>query len=201
MTLVPTKLILWTGKKHSGKTTGAFKLVETVRNEGFTVAGLLALSLYDNDKLIGFDAFDLQSENRAPLARRRIETNPAMNCGAKYLAPRFTRGLRQSFADLLPDGIKLGNAALNPIATSSADLIIVDEFGPLELDSRGWRKNIDSLLASSNGVILLVVRQELINAVKQLYRAIPSREIMASEPTSFAQIIALLKNGRQGKLE
>jgi len=207
----PAKLILWTGEKHGGKTTGAFKLVEAVRNEGFTVAGLLAPSLYHNGRLIGFDAFDLQSENRAPLARSKIGTNPAMNCGAKYLAPRsfdlaqdkFTRGLRRSFADLLPDGIKLGIAALSPTATESADLVIVDEFGPLELDCRGWRKNVDSLLAFSNAVILLVVRQELIDAVKQLYRDVPSRELIAGGWNSVGQIITLLRNRRHrpGKMK
>jgi len=180
MTRIQTKLILWTGKKHSGKTSTAAELAETLRNEGFTVAGLLAPSLYHNGRLIGFDAFDLQSEKQAPLARRRIKENE-----------------RESFT-FIPDGLKLGRFALSSSATKSADLIIVDEFGPLELDCRGWRKNVDLLLASSNAVILLVVRKALTETVKQLYRGIPTKVVVATGRDSIGQVVTLLKF-RRGK--
>ncbi|MFB0524886.1 MAG: nucleoside-triphosphatase, partial [Phycisphaerae bacterium] len=190
MTQIRPNLILWTGKKHSGKTTNADELAKIARSKGFTVAGLLALSLYRDGRLIGFDAFDLQSESRASLARRNTresETQP------------FT---------FIADGLKLGSVALSPIATESADLIIVDEFGPLELDGHGWRKNVDSLLAwdpaprepSSDALIVLVVRQELTDAVKQLYKDIPHREVIATERDSIRQVITILKN-RQHKVE
>ena len=193
MTQTQPKLILWTGKKHSGKTTNADELAKIARSKGFTVAGLLALSLYRDGRLIGFDAFDLQSENRAPLSRYNINDNeqkqrPRQEFRTKYLAPQFIAGL------------KLGDIALSPIATKSSALIIVDEFGPLELDNRGWRTNIDSLLASSDALIVLVVRQELIDAVKQLYKDIPHREVIATERDSIRQVITLLKN-RQHKVD
>jgi len=179
MTQIPTKLILWTGEKHSGKTLSAAELARTIHNEGFTVAGLLALSLYDDGKLVGFDAFDLQSEKIAPLARRNTRESES-----------------QPFA-FIADGLKLGRSALSLAATESADLVIVDEFGPLELDSRGWRRNIDSLLASSNAMILLVVREELTETVKQLYKSIPIQVIAATGRDSIGQVVTLLKNWRE----
>jgi nucleoside-triphosphatase len=178
MELIQNKLIFWTGKRHSGKTTSVFKLAESVRNEGFTVAGLLAFSLYENGRLAGFDAFDLQSEKRAPLARRKIKENERAK---RYLAPQFIAGFN------------LGRAALSPAATKSADLIIIDEFGPLELDKRGWRKDVDLLLASSNAIILLVVRQELVNTVRQLYKNVPSIKFIASERDSVDQVVSILR--------
>jgi len=185
--MTPTRsiLILWTGKKHSGKTTGAFKLVEAVRNEGFTVAGLLALSLYDNGKLVGFDACDLRSGKRASLARCRIKENE-----------------KEPFT-FYPEGLKLGRSALSLAATKSADLVIVDEFGPLELDQRGWRRDVDLLLASNNAIILLIVRLELVEAVRQLYKDVPSRELIAGGRNSVGQIITLLRNRRHrpGKMK
>ncbi len=182
MIQIRTKLIFWTGNKHSGKTTNAAKLVEIARSEGFTVAGLLALSLYRNGRLIGFDALDLQSGKRASLARRKTKENETRP---------FTFNT---------EGLKLGRLALGPNVTKSADLVIVDEFGPLEFDQRGWRKNVDSLLASSHALILLVVRQELIDAVKQLYKDIPSRVVIATERDSIGEVVTLLKN-RQCKVE
>ena len=169
---------MWTGPKHSGKTTGATKLAQIASAEGFNVAGLLSPSLYRNSKLLGFDVLDLHSQTRAPLARRKTSQSKA--------GP-FT---------FIADGLKLGNAALSAEATKSADLVIVDEFGPLELNNEGWRKNVDSLLISSNAVVLLVVRRELADTVRQVYANVLCQELAATEGNSIDEVITMLKNRR-----
>jgi nucleoside-triphosphatase THEP1 len=177
-----TKLILWTGEKHCGKTTSVASLVDIVRSEGFGVAGILAPSIYHNGKLLGFDALDLQSETRVPLARRNVDRSKTI---------QFT---------LLTEGLRLGNTALSMANTDSADLVIVDEFGPWELDGQGWRKNVDSLLAESNALIVLVVRQELADRVQQLYGNSPSRTLQATEPESANTVITILRSRLQSQL-
>jgi len=178
MVATQNRLILWTGPKHGGKTTSATKLAQVASAEGFNVAGLLAPSLYRNSKLLGFDVLDLHSQTRTPLARRTISQSKA--------GP-FT---------FISDGLKLGNAVLSAEATKSADLVIVDEFGPLELNNEGWRKNVDSLLFSSNAVVLLVVRRELTDTVRQVYANVPCRELAATEGNSIDEVITMLKNRR-----
>ena len=113
------KLILWTGEKHCGKTTSAVNLTKIAHSEGFVVAGILAPSIYNNNQLLGFDAVDLRNETRVPLARRK--------------SGQFT---------FSAEGLKLGNAALSEAATKSADLVIIDEFGPMELNGRLWRSTV-----------------------------------------------------------
>jgi nucleoside-triphosphatase THEP1 len=174
-----TKLILWTGEKHCGKTTSIARLIDMARDEGFDIAGILAPSIYHNGRLLGFDVFDLRNQTRAPLARCNIEEN-----GTR----RFT---------FSAEGLKLGNAVLSAGIAYSADLVIVDEFGPLELDGQGWRKNVDSLLDASNALILLVVRQELADRVRELYRDFPSRTLPATEPDSAGTAIAMLRRRRR----
>jgi len=169
---------LWTGPKHCGKTTSATKLAQAARAEGFNVAGLLALSLYRNNKLLGFDVLDLQNQTRAPLTRRK--TSPSKAVPFTFIA----------------DGLKLGNAVLSAEATKSEDLVIVDEFGPLELNNQGWRRNVDSLLFSSNAVVLLVVRRELADTVRQVYADVPCQEFTATEGSSIDKVITMLKNRR-----
>jgi len=176
MVSMQEKLILWTGKRHCGKTTSAAKLVQKVHNEGFNVCGLLAPCVYRDGELVGFDVLDLRSNNRAPLARR------TMNKG------------KDGPFNFIIDGLKLGNAALSAETTKSADLVIVDEFGPLELNGRGWRKNVDSLLTSNNAIILLVVRMELVDAVRQLYTNFPSQELAVTKRDSIDNVITMLKN-------
>jgi len=177
------KLVLWTGEKHSGKTTSAAKLVETARGEGFNVAGLLAISLYRHGELFGFDAIDLRNETRAPLARRNTDAGKT---------ERFT---------FLPEGLKLSNAALSATAAKSADIVIVDEFGPLELDGRLWRENVDLLLASGGVLILLVVRQELADAVRGVYTDFPCRNLAATKPDSIDKVIGILRDCRRSQRE
>ena len=169
------------GEKHSGKTAGAADLARIARAEGFNVAGLLAPSLYCDGRLIGFDALDLKNDKRAPLARR--QTGPGKS-------QRFT---------FITDGLKLGNAALSAEATKSADLIIVDEFGPSELNGDGWRKNVDSLLASSSALILLVVRLELADEVRQLYADSPCRRLAATQPGSINDCLSMLKDRHRSR--
>jgi nucleoside-triphosphatase THEP1 len=177
------KLVLWTGQRHSGKTTSVAGLVNIAREEGFTVAGLLAPSVYRDGELLGFDALDLRNETRVLLARCKAEAGKA---------ERF---------QFLQDGLKQGNVALSAEATKSADLIVIDEFGPLELNGRGWRKNIDSLIASSNALILLVVRQELADSVCRLYVELSSRKLNAAEPKSIDIVIEMLRNFRASPRE
>lgn len=177
--LTPQSIILWAGPKHSGKTTGAARLVQAARAGGFVVAGCLAPSAYANDSLVGFDVVNLRSDERAPLARR--ETGPG-------------EGRRFRF---ITEGLTLGNEALDPIATRNADLIIVDEYGPLELTFQGWRTAVDRLMTSTDAVLLLVVREELVDEVRQLYAAVPTRALVAAQQRSIDEVLAVLGNNRR----
>ena len=181
MVSTQNRLILWTGPKHSGKTTSAARLIEIARTEGFIVAGILEPSLYDNSELLGFDVLDVQNQKRRPLARRNKD--------------KSTTG----FFNFITNGLKFGNAVLSSETNKFADLIIIDEFGPLELKGQGWRRNIDSLLSSSNAIILIIVRQELTETFRKLYAGVPCLELEAIENNSAHEVITILRNRHQPK--
>ncbi|MFC1635634.1 nucleoside-triphosphatase [Planctomycetota bacterium] len=180
MSSTQDRLILWVGEKHSGKTTGVAGLVKVARAEGFNAAGVLAPSLYDNGRLMGFDVLNLRDGSRAPLARRRMDA-----------------GKMSPFV-FINEGVRLGNAALRQELGESADLVIVDEFGPLELSGKGWRSSVDSLLTSINTTMLLVVRREMVNLVQRVYADFHCWIINAAETDSVNKIICAL--GRQRRL-
>jgi nucleoside-triphosphatase len=176
--LAPRSLILWVGPKHSGKTTSAARLVQAAHASGFVVAGCLAPSVYANDLLTGFDIVDLRTSERTPLAR----------CDTRH-------GQDRSF-QFTAEGLRLGRGALDPTATEGADLIVVDEYGPLELKSQGWRATTDRLMTSTDAVLLLVVREELVDKVLQLYGGIPTRKLIASQQGSIDEVLTVLGNNR-----
>jgi len=174
-------LFLWTGPRHCGKTTGAAGLARMARHCGFRVAGLLAPSVYRDGHLVGFDALDLGSEARSPLAVRR--DNPG-DVGPFH----FTE-----------EGLRLGAHALDVTTTDGADLVIVDEFGPLELASRGWRRAVDLLVHAGEAPVVVVVRRELADAVRDVYADVPGKVLDATAPESVHEVICLLRDNRAAR--
>ncbi len=177
-TLTPETLILWVGPKHSGKTSGAARLVQAARARGFTVAGCLAPSLYARDRPVGFDILDIRTGKRVPWARSGL-----------------AQGKERTFRPLA-EGLELGAEALSPTAVRGADLVIIDEYGPWEFDFKGWRVATDRLMTSTDGVLLLVVREELAEKVRQLYRGIPIRTLLATQERSLDEALAVLVRRR-----
>ena len=171
-------LILWTGPKHSGKTTRALDLVNSAIEEGFRITGLLALSIYNDGILNGFYAYDLASTIKKPLAKRN---NVQGKSGFTFIS----------------EGLKIGVKALSENSLKNTDLIILDEYGPFELSGRIWRKSVDSILSSGNIATLLVVREELVKDVIELYSHIPHEIIEANQPDSIGKVLNILKHRRQ----
>ena len=192
--LTPGSIILWAGPKHSGKTSSAERLVATARGRGFIVAGCLAPSVYAPAAqrpigprvLLGFDLVNLRNGARAPLLRRDL--------GHPH---------DRSFY-LLADGVSLGAEALGPAATREADLIIVDEYGPWELKSQLWRRATDRLVGATHAsplrthaVLLLVVREELVDEILRLYAGSATRKLASLAPESVEEVLAILENDRR----
>ena len=177
--LLQTRLILWRGQKHSGKTTAAGRLIEQARKEGFNVAGLLAPAVYSGGRLLGFDLINLRTGGRVALA----ETKKTNSGNGPF--------------NLEDAGLRFGAEALKPDKVKEAELIIIDEFGPLELAGGGWRRNVDSLLRSTGALILLVVRDELVETVENIYQDIPAGVLAALEPSSTAEVVQMLIHIRQ----
>ncbi len=153
-------VILCVGAKHGGKTTAMQSLAERAVAQGRTVRGLLAPSVCENRQPIGYDVVDLSSGRSAVLARRGRE------------GPEFTGEFTFD-----AEGLSFGRAVLANEASFQADLVIVDEFGPLELKGRGWRREVDALAARAGGTVLLVVRRRLAEQVARLYSVPPSRVV------------------------
>lgn len=173
-----TRLILWTGPRHSGKTTSAADLAQKAKSQGFSIAGLLAPSIYTNGRLTGFDALDIKTRDRVPLAERQP-------------AEQTTEVGEFTFSK---DGLQFGSNTLDTTSVKSADLIIIDEFGPLELADNGWRKNVDSILFDTNVLLVLVVRDQIIDQVKKLYEAVNCIQLDAAKADSAAKVIEILNN-------
>ena len=94
-------------------------------------------------------------------------------------------------------GVALGRAALSPESVRSAELVIVDEFGPLEIDSQGWRRDVDVLVRSVDALIVVVVRDELTEEVGRLYADSLRGVVCAGARGAIDKVISMLTERRQ----
>ncbi len=177
-----TRVVLWTGSRHSGKTSLATLLADKAASDGFSVAGILTPAVYRDDILAGYDAVDVTTGSRLPLLRRVAERERADIGPFAFSA----------------EGLQFGGAALSPDSTGTADLIIVDEFGHFELGGRGWRSAVDRIVSEFHGVLLLVVSQEVADEVYELYSAFRPERIPITEAFATNRILQLLRLGKAG---
>ena len=169
-------LFLWTGPRHAGKTSKLLQLESVVRQQGVHLAGILSLSIYQQGHLRGFDLLDITSRQTRPLARRPQPSQPFSFDSAAF---------------------DWGNEILARTDTRNAHLIILDEFGPLELRGSGWRPAADRLIRTTRTPLLLVVRDGLVSAVRPLY---PSRDMVVVPfhlPEAICQVLEGVKRHQE----
>ncbi|MBI4061997.1 MAG: DUF2478 domain-containing protein [Elusimicrobia bacterium] len=160
-------LYLIAGDKAQGKTTLALAAADALRARGLSVAGIAAPGLWKDGQREGFDIIDLQDGRRLPLCRRQAPAAWTERTGPY----RFS-----------PEGLALGRRALG----ADADVLIVDEVGPLELSGGGWAAGLDRLASARFGPMLWVARTGLIGEIAGRW----SRPLRTWAPSSAVDDVA-----------
>jgi nucleoside-triphosphatase THEP1 len=156
------KLFLLTGAIGSGKTTLIKKLIERMRVENLSVAGIYSLRKMDQSGTTGYDVIDISTGS----SERFLRTEGA---ATQEKVGRFF---------LYPEGLNAGEAAL--LNVDHSDLIIVDEIGKLELARKGWSASVQQLLKVQNSCLLLSVREELIAEISREFAILPQKVFRVS---------------------
>jgi nucleoside-triphosphatase THEP1 len=180
------RLVILTGRTGAGKTTLAGDVVERLRKRGVGVAGLLARGLVADSRRAGFDLIDLGTGREMPLCRVGEPGGPDHErCGPF----EFTR-----------EGLAFGRAALAGDAMD-ADLVVVDEVGPLELSGGGWCGSLDRLAVHARGALLVVARLAVVDAVKTRWGTAetPVWDVAHADADALADLIAGLAASPAGR--
>ncbi len=138
-------IIVVTGRPGIGKTTVFIKVVEEVRKQGLTVGGIVCPEVRSSGVRVGFKIVDLMSGSQGWLAYTSTNCPNALRVG-KYCIN-------------VGDAISVGVKAIVD-AVKNADVVCIDEIGPMELRIRELRDAIIHALESS-GNVLVVVHQKL----------------------------------------
>jgi nucleoside-triphosphatase THEP1 len=144
--------MLLTGLRQVGKSTVCQAVAELARTEGRQPRGILSPALFDSSgQKVGFEALDVSTGERWLLAHIERELD----------GPRIGPYVLDSA------GLQKAVTVLTQ-ACERADLMLVDEIGPLELmRNEGFAPVLDKLPLQGPGHLLLVIRPSLVAEVRR----------------------------------
>jgi len=120
-----------TGRPGIGKTTVLLKVIEGLKTKGFSLGGMISREVRKSGSRIGFEILDIASGRKGWLAHIKQPVGPKIG---KY---------RVNLNDLNSVGVKAILEALE-----KADVIVIDEIGPMELYSKEFVDAVKEALES-----------------------------------------------------
>jgi len=144
------KIHVLAGPIHAGKTTLLAASCRAWRSAGFRFDGFLSPTVLAGERIEGYDLVDLRTEARIPFLRREGE-------------PEWERSGSFFFR---PEALAQAHAIIR--RAPEDEVLVVDEFGPLELRGGGLRPALNEVFGRPGHQALLVVRQDILeNFVRQ----------------------------------
>ena len=133
------RLFIVTGSPGIGKTTVLLKMIDLLKNEGYSIGGMISREARVAGTRIGFELLDVGEGKKGWLARADQKEGPRVG---KY---------HVNLADL--EGVG-ANAILHAIVLS--DVIVIDEVGPMELFSDQFVQAVLKAIESNKPLICTV---------------------------------------------
>jgi nucleoside-triphosphatase len=143
-----------TGHSGVGKTSVLLRTVDNLKNKGYKVGGMISRDVREGGFRVGFEIMDFSTGQRGWLAHVNQPTGPQVS---KY---------KVNLTDLNAVGV---NSILS--AVKNADIIIIDEIGPMELFSQTFKEAVTKAIESKKpllGTIHFRVKDSLIDTIKTM---------------------------------
>ena len=159
-------VILLTGPVHSGKTTRVGLLVDELKAKDVPAAGYLSRAVIEGGAIAGYDLAVIGTGERTPFLRRP----PGEGAGSPELAAGSFR--------FVPAGLERAREIVR--RSRPEEILFIDEVGPAELAGRGVWPALEAVVGDPERMILLVVRESLIESVRERLPA-PSTAVSFDE--------------------
>jgi nucleoside-triphosphatase len=151
-TVYKKRVFLITGVPCSGKTTALWNAVNSLKESGCSVGGMLSREIREGSKRLGFEILSLSSPKRGLLAHVNQKTGPQIG------------KCRVNIEDLR----RVGTQSIAE-AVEKCDVVVIDEIGPMELLSEEFKDTTQKALDSCKTVAPVIhhrVKAGLITRVK-----------------------------------
>lgn len=162
------KVHILRGPPQSGKTTALAELVEAAHRQRWRVGGFLARGQWHGGWRTGFVLEPVDGRPPVPLSHVVDQDDVG---GVDLVDPIRPRVRRFRFEAA---GLEAGERALQ--RAQDAQLVVLDEVGYLELEGGGWDPPLRPLLDRRDGILVLVVRDKLVDRVVLQYGLTEARQ-------------------------
>lgn len=144
--------LLLTGRPGIGKTSVLLRATDILKSEGYVIGGMISLEARRCGARVGFEIVDFGTGRRGWLAHINQPTGPRVG---RYLVN-------------LSDLSAIGASSILE-AAKNADIVVVDEIGPMELFSSAFKEAVLNALNSGKmmiGTIHYTTRDPFTHAIK-----------------------------------
>jgi nucleoside-triphosphatase len=167
----PQRIFL-TGEPGSGKTTVVKRAAELLAAGGFKVGGMMSKEIRESGSRTGFGIEDFITHEEGMLAKVGSSEGPQVG--------KYTVNLHD-----LDD---LGARAIQR-AIEAADVILVDELGPMELHSHRFIESVEAALSSQKHV-LGTIHKRATHPLVMTVKSKPEYTILEVTPKNRAELPA-----------
>jgi nucleoside-triphosphatase len=178
------EVVLLTGERGIGKTHLCQRVVQLAQERGYVCAGVLSPAVFSDGEKVAINLIDVSTGEDRLLAA--VDDVPGDVRSGKY---RFVSSTLEWATKALRTAIP-------------CDLLIVDELGPLELESKGGLvEALDILRGGGFGLGLVVIRPELLDSLRGRLQSVDSlvlRVTLSNRDRLPGQILSILDQERLG---
>lgn len=154
-------IFLLTGSVQGGKTTFLGSLIERLTDERTKVGGFLCPGTFDSGIRSAFSLKNILTGVELPMGSARESLD-----WFKYRRFWFN-----------PEAFKEGEEWIRESLRQEAQIIVVDEVGPMELEGAGWSEILDDLVKMPLPLQLWSVRENILQEVMQRWDVPPEHLI------------------------
>ena len=145
-------MLFMTGRSGIGKTTVLLNAAEELKAKGYYVGGMISREVRQEGSRVGFEIINFKTGEKGWLAHINQPNGPQVS---KY---------KVNQKDLDSIGVRAIQTALR-----DADVVVIDEIGPMELFSQAFKQVVMDAMSSSKlvlGVIHQSARDPIIESIR-----------------------------------
>ncbi|MBP6976854.1 MAG: NTP transferase domain-containing protein [Bacteroidales bacterium] len=158
-------MLVTTGRQGEGKTSWLIRLSHLLLREFIQVGGICSLGTWADGQRDRFHVMDVENNQRSLLCNRR---NSGRDIAFHHFYFKHT-------------GLDFGLNALHKVCHTHPDVLMIDEVGGLELENQGWAPFLEILPELPVGIIVMAVRESLVERVVNRWHLTGTQVIRISE--------------------
>ena len=168
-------IFILTGPVGSGKTTFLKRVIDKLKKQKIKMDGFLSEAIVRHQEKIGYNLMDLGEGKSFPFIRKSGHQD------WQRIGPYF----------FIPEGLSRAKKII--LRSKEAEILVVDEIGPLELSGKGLWDVLEQIIFPRFQKYLFVVRREILEDFLKMVGKIETKIFDIKEKDVFPRLLEEIK--------